>query len=136
MAYLEQDGHPLPGLSPVAMQEGRAVAQSIQRTLRGEPREPFHYFDKGMLATIGRSRAVGVAAGVHFSGLIAWLVWALVHIFYLIGFRNRILVGLQWTWSYLTESHATRIITGLKHPLPSLQQRLQATDPSPPGFPS
>ena len=136
MAFFEQDGHPLPGLSPVAMQEGRAVARSIGRTLRGEPREPFRYFDKGMLATIGRSRAVGVAAGVHFSGFIAWLVWALVHIFYLIGFRNRMLVALQWSWSYLTETHATRIITGLKHPLPSLQQRLHGSDPSPPALTS
>ncbi len=131
MAHFEQEGQALPGLSPVAMQEGRAVARSIARTLRGEAREPFRYFDKGMLATIGRSRAVGVVGRVHFSGFIAWAVWAVVHIFYLIGFRNRLFVALQWLWSWLTQNHAARIITGLEHPLPSLQQRLQASDPTP-----
>ncbi len=131
MAHFEQDGEALPGLSPVALQQGRAVARSIVRSERGEAREPFRYFDKGMLATIGRSRAVGVVGGVKFSGFVAWAVWAVVHIFYLVGFRNRVAVALQWTWSYLTENHAARIITGLKHPLPSLQQRLQTSDPSP-----
>jgi NADH dehydrogenase len=134
MAHFEQDGKPLPGLSPVAMQEGRAAARSIVHSLRGEPRRPFRYFDKGMLATIGRSRAVGVVGRVHFSGFVAWIVWAIVHIFYLIGFRNRMIVALQWSWSYFTDNHAARIITGLQHPLPSLQQRLQASDPSPPAL--
>jgi NADH:ubiquinone reductase (H+-translocating) len=133
MAHVEQDGEVLPGLSPVAIQEGRAVARSIVRSERGQTREPFRYFDKGMLATIGRSRAVGVVGRLHFSGFVAWAVWAVVHIFYLIGFRNRVFVALQWFWSYLTENHAARIITGLKHPLPSLQQRLAPPDPSPPG---
>ncbi len=136
MAYFEQDGKALPGLSPVAMQQGRAAARSIVRSVRGEAREPFRYFDKGMLATIGRSRAVGVVGGVHFSGLIAWLVWAIVHVFYLISFRNRLLVAFQWSWSYVAENHAARIITGLHHPLPSLQERLQASNPSPPALPS
>jgi NADH dehydrogenase len=136
MAYLEQDGEALPGLSPVAIQEGRAAARSIVRSERGRPREPFRYFDKGMLATIGRSRAVGVVGRFHFSGPLAWAVWAVVHIFYLIGFRNRVFVSLQWLWSYLTENHAARIITGLHHPLPSLQERLGAADRSPPALPS
>jgi NADH dehydrogenase len=136
MAHFEQDGKALPGLSPVAMQEGRAAARTIVRTVQGEAREPFRYFDKGMLATIGRSRAVGVVGGVHFSGFIAWIVWAVVHIFYLISFRNRFFVALQWSWSWLAENHAARIITGLHHPLPSLQQRLQASDSSPPALPS
>jgi NADH:quinone reductase (non-electrogenic) len=136
MAYLEQNGEALPGLSPVAIQEGRAAARSIVRTERGQAREPFRYFDKGMLATIGRSRAVGIVWGVKFSGFVAWAVWAVVHIFYLIGFRNRVFVALQWSWSYLTESHAARIITGLKHPLPSLQERVRGPDPSPPALSS
>jgi NADH dehydrogenase len=136
MAHLEQDGEVLPGLSPVAMQEGRAAARSVRRDLRGQAREPFRYFDKGMLATIGRSRAVGVVGRLHFSGLVAWLVWAFVHIFYLISFRNRFFVAMQWAWSYVTQNHAARIITGLRHPLPSIQQRLQASDPSPPALPS
>jgi NADH dehydrogenase len=136
MAHVEQDGEALPGLSPVAIQEGRAAARSIVHTLQGAPRQPFRYFDKGMLATIGRSRAVGVVGRVHFSGFVAWVVWAVVHIFFLIGFRNRVFVALQWSWSYLTENHAARIITGLPRPLPSLQQRLQASHPSPPALPS
>jgi NADH:ubiquinone reductase (H+-translocating) len=130
MAHFEQNGEVLPGLSPVAIQQGRAAARSIFRSERGEAREPFRYFDKGMLATIGRSRAVGVVGGVKFSGFVAWAVWAVVHIFYLIDFRNRVFVSLQWAWSYLTDNHAARIITGLKRPLPSLQQRLQTPDPS------
>jgi NADH:ubiquinone reductase (H+-translocating) len=136
MAHVEQDGKALPGLSPVAMQEGRAAARSIVHSLQGAPRQPFRYFDKGMLATIGRSRAVGVVWRVHFSGLVAWLLWAVVHIFYLIGFRNRVFVALQWSWTYLTHNHAARIITGLQHPLPSVQQRLAASDRSPPAVSS
>jgi NADH dehydrogenase len=135
MAHFEQNGEVLPGMSPVAIQQGRAAARSIERSSKGQPRETFRYFDKGKLATIGRSRAVGVVGNLRFSGFIAWAVWALVHIFYLIGFRNRIFVALQWSWSYLTQSHATRIITGLEHPLPSLQDRLRA-DRSSPALPS
>jgi NADH dehydrogenase len=97
----------------------------IRRTLKGEPRVPFHYFDKGMLATIGRSRAVGVVGRLRFSGFVAWLLWAAVHLFYLIGFRNRFFVMMEWFWSYLTDRHAARIIFGLKHPLPSVK-RLEA----------
>ena len=136
MARFEQDGEALPGLSPVAIQQGRAAARAIVRSERRRPREPFRYFDKGMLATIGRSRAVGVVGRLHFSGLVAWLVWAVVHIFYLIGFRNRVFVSLQWLWSYLTENHAARIITGLHRPLPSPEPRLQAGDRSRPALPS
>jgi NADH dehydrogenase len=136
MAHFEQDGKALPGLSPVAIQEGRAAARSIVHSLQGAARQPFRYFDKGMLATIGRSRAVGVIWRVHFSGFLAWALWAMVHIFYLIGFRNRVLVALQWSWSYFAENHAARIITGLPRPLPSLQQRLRASDPSPPALSS
>ncbi len=126
MAHFEQDGAPLPGLSPVAIQEGRAVARSIRRSVRGEAREPFRYFDKGMLATIGRSRAVGVVGRFRFSGFIAWAVWAVVHVFYLIGFRNRVAVLFEWFWSYLSDRHSARIITGLQHPLPSVKNRLAA----------
>ncbi len=140
MAHFQQDGEPLPGVSPVAIQEGRAVARNIRREVDGKAREPFRYFDKGTLATIGRSRAVGVVGKLHLSGFPAWVVWALVHVFYLIGFRNRVFVLLQWFWSYLTDSHAARIIFGLEHPLPSVRERLRAAGPHvvpvPPAFPS
>jgi NADH dehydrogenase len=129
MAYLEQNGEPLPGLSPVAIQQGRAVAKTIRGDLVGKARQPFRYFDKGTLATIGRSRAVGVVGKFHFRGFIAWSVWALVHIFYLIGFRNRLFVLIEWFWCYVTDRHAARIIFGLKHPLPSVRERLRSAGP-------
>ena len=126
MAHFEQDGAPLPGLSPVAIQQGRAAARSIVRSVRGEEREPFRYFDKGMLATIGRSRAVAVVGPCASADSSPWAVWAVVHVFYLIGFRNRAAVMLEWIWSYLTDRHSARIITGLRHPLPSVKNRLSA----------
>jgi NADH dehydrogenase len=94
------------------MQEGVAAAGNIARDLRGEPRQPFHYFDKGSLATIGRAAAVAQFGRVHISGFIAWLSWLFIHIFFLIGFRNRIIVLLQWAWSYLTYERGARLITG------------------------
>jgi NADH dehydrogenase len=96
----------LPGVAPVAMQEGRHVAKSI-RTGR---REPFHYKDKGNLATIGRSRAVADVKGLHFSGVPAWLLWLGLHLFYLIGFQNRLLVLTRWTFSYITRGRGARVI--------------------------
>jgi NADH dehydrogenase len=110
--YTHQTGHPLPGVSPVAMQQGRAAARSIRATLAGVPRHRFHYVDKGTMAVIGRSEAVAEIAGLRFSGLIAWLLWCFVHIFYLIGFRNRIVVMLEWAWAYLTYQRGARLITG------------------------
>jgi NADH dehydrogenase len=110
--YTHQTGHPLPGVSPVAMQQGRAAARSIRTTLAGAPRHRFHYVDKGTMAVIGRSEAVAEIAGLRFSGLIAWLLWCFVHIFYLIGFRNRIVVMLEWAWAYLTYQRGARLITG------------------------
>jgi NADH:ubiquinone reductase (H+-translocating) len=96
----------LPGLAPVAMQEGRHVAKSI----RDGRREAFHYKDKGNLATIGRSRAVADLKGVHVSGLPAWLLWLGLHLFYLIGFQNRLLVLTRWTFSYVTRGRSARVI--------------------------
>jgi NADH dehydrogenase len=104
-------GQPLPGLAPVAMQQGRHVARQIRRDLADKPREPFRYRDKGMMATIGRSRAVAQARGVRLSGLLAWLAWIVVHIWYLIGFRNRVVVMFDWFWSYLTFKRGARLIT-------------------------
>jgi NADH dehydrogenase len=111
-AHAEEDGRLLPGLAPVAMQEGRHVAQVIRRRLIGEaPPRPFHFVDKGDLATIGRGYAVAVVRNLHLSGFAAWLVWLGVHIFYLIGFRNRFLVLLEWGWAYLTYQRGARIIS-------------------------
>lgn len=105
-------GHALPGLAPVAMQQGRAAARNLMRDLAGRARRRFRYVDKGNLATIGRARAVADIRGLQLSGLPAWLVWIFVHILYLIGFRNRILVSLEWGWDYLSFQQAARLITG------------------------
>ncbi len=107
-----EDGKPLPGLAPVAMQQGRSVANNIVRSIRGERRLPFRYRDKGMLATVGRSRAVVQFKHLKFDGLAAWLTWVGVHIFYLIGFRNRVAVLADWFYSYLTYRRGARLITG------------------------
>jgi NADH dehydrogenase len=113
LAALKDDkGNLLPGVAPVAMQEGRAVAKTIARDLRNEARKQFHYFDKGNLATIGRNAGVAQIRGLHISGYLAWLAWLFVHIFFLIGFRNRLIVLIQWAWSYLTYERGARLITG------------------------
>lgn len=102
----------LPGVAPVAMQQGRAVARTILADLAGKPRRPFRYVDKGSLATIGRSAGVAVLGRWRLSGFIAWLAWLFVHVFFLIGFRNRLVVMLQWAWSYFTFERSARLITG------------------------
>ncbi|HEY1463385.1 MAG TPA: NAD(P)/FAD-dependent oxidoreductase [Terriglobales bacterium] len=111
-ALKDEQGKLLPGLAPVAMQEGVAVAKNIRRDLDGKPRRDFHYLDKGTLATIGRAAGVGQFRKLHISGYLAWLAWLFVHIFFLIGFRNRILVLIQWAWSYITFERGARLITG------------------------
>lgn len=105
-------GNMLPGVAPVALQQGRAIAKTIARDLQHEPRKDFHYVDKGSLATIGRNAAVAQFRGLHISGYLAWLGWLFVHIFFLIGFRNRVTVLIQWAWSYLTYERGARLITG------------------------
>jgi NADH:ubiquinone reductase (H+-translocating) len=102
----------LPGVAPVAMQQGRYAAASVKRRLAGKPTKPFRYIDKGNLATIGRARAVAEIKGLHFGGPIAWLLWLGIHIFYLIGFQNRILVLTRWSFSFLTRGRGARLITG------------------------
>jgi len=107
------DGAPLglPGLAPVAIQQGRYAAKAITARRRGETPRPFHYLDKGNLATIGRSKAVAeLRGGIHLWGLPAWLAWLTVHIYYLIGFQNRLLVLLRWTFSFLTRGRGARLI--------------------------
>jgi NADH dehydrogenase len=110
----DEAGHalPLPGLAPVAMQQGRHAARVIRDRLRGRRPRPFRYRDKGNLATIGRARAVADIKGLQLSGLVAWLTWLLVHIFYLTGLQNRLLVVIRWTISFVTRGRGERLITG------------------------
>jgi len=112
LAAVEQDGRPVPGLAPAAMQEGRHAARSIRRRLAGNATRPFHYRDKGTLATIGRSAAVADIRGWKISGFFAWAAWLGIHIFFLIGFRNRLLVIIEWAWAYVTWQRGARLITG------------------------
>jgi NADH dehydrogenase len=105
-------GKPLPGVAPVAMQQGAWVAKQIAADLAGNPRKDFHYSDKGSLATIGRAAAIAQFGKVHISGFLAWLSWLFIHILFLIGFRNRVVVMFQWAWSYLTYERSARLITG------------------------
>jgi len=111
----DENGKLLPGIAPVAMQEGKATAHNIAAELRGEPRKNFHYFNKGNLATIGRAAAVAEFGKIHISGFLAWLAWLFIHVFFLIGFRNRIIVLVQWAWSYFTYERGARLITGDTH---------------------
>ena len=106
----QKPARPLPGLAPVAMQQGRAVAANIKRDLQGKPRVPFHYNDKGQMATIGRRYAIVEVKAFKFSGFFAWLTWLFVHIYYLIGFKNRLFVLMQWSWSYFTFRRGARLI--------------------------
>ena len=104
-------GGTLPGICPVAIQMGQYTARTISGDLAGRPRRPFSYWDKGQLAVIGRGHAVADIWKLHFGGFLAWLIWAFVHIFFLIGVRNRVLVMLQWGWSYFTYERGARLIT-------------------------
>jgi NADH dehydrogenase len=113
LAEFEQDGKILPGLGAVATQQGRAAADAIERTVRGRPRRPFRYRDWGVMATVGRSRAIADIKGVRLSGFLAWVVWLTIHIVLLIGFRNRVVVLFTWAWSYVTFRRGARVITGL-----------------------
>jgi NADH dehydrogenase len=120
LATVTQDGEPVPGVAPAAIQMGRHAARNIMRAIAGLPAEPFRYRDKGSFATIGRGKAVGVlAGGLKLSGFPAWVAWLAIHIFFLIGFRNRVLVLFQWAYSYVTFRRGARLITGT--PPPRLQ---------------
>ena len=107
------DGKPLPGVAPVAKQQGKYVARLIIATVRGRPIGPFRYRDFGSLATIGRKSAVAQICRFKLSGFPAWLLWSLAHIYFLIGFRNRLVVALNWAWNYFTFQRGTRLITGI-----------------------
>ncbi len=114
MAYCLEDGSPLPMMAPVASQQGNYAARAIFARLQGRNLPPFRYLDKGAMATIGRSSAVAATAGFTFSGYTAWLAWLLLHLFYLIGFRNRLVVMMNWTYAYWFQERQVRLITANK----------------------
>jgi NADH dehydrogenase len=109
--FSHQGGNPLPGVSPVAMQQGRHAAANILAMVNGEDPAPFHYFDKGSMATIGRNKAVADLKYFHLSGWLAWMAWLFIHVMYLVGFRNRLAVMIQWAWAYFTFNAGARLIT-------------------------
>ncbi len=117
-AYLlDKDGQVVPGVSPAAMQEAKHVAQIIMSELDGNPeRPPFDYWDKGSMATIGRSAAVAKVGAFEMTGFLAWIAWLFIHLIFLVGFRNKVAVLWQWFYSYVTYRRGARIITGLKWP--------------------
>ena len=119
----DRDGAPqaLPGVAPVAMQEGRHAARAVRARVAGKPVTPFRYSDKGNLATIGRAAAVADLHLVRLSGFPAWLAWLLVHLWYLIGFQNRLLVMIRWSISFFTRGRGARLITGVGAEMPSRQ---------------
>jgi NADH dehydrogenase len=112
-SYVHNGEGPLPGVAPVAIQQGRYIARLIRASLRGRPLPSFHYRNLGSMATIGRSAAVADFGKVHFSGFIAWMTWLVVHLLNLVGFRNRLLVLVQWGWNYFTFDRSARLITGI-----------------------
>jgi NADH dehydrogenase len=110
---LSEDGKPLPGVAPVAKQQGRYLAKLLKARAIGKSVPAFRYRDYGSLATIGRKRAIFQRGALKFTGLFAWLLWSTAHIYFLIGFRNRLVVAMSWAWSYITFQRGTRLITGV-----------------------
>lgn len=121
-----KDGRPLPGVAPVAMQQGNYVAHAIQSRLQGKEPDAFQYWDRGSMATIGRAAAVADLGWAKFTGYIAWWIWLLIHLMYLVQFQNRVLVLMQWSWNYWTRSRSARLITGVFKP----RSAPQASPPS------
>ncbi len=109
---IDAAGKPLPGVAPVAKQQGVYVGKLIKARLRGREVVPFHYRDYGNLATIGRKAAVIDFGWIHLRGFVAWVIWSVAHIYFLIGFRNRVMVTLDWLWAYFTFQRGARLITG------------------------
>jgi NADH dehydrogenase len=112
LVHLMQDGKPVPGVAPAAIQMGKYAARSIENRLKGAKTEPFHYWDKGSLATIGRNHAVAQIGSLQFSGYLAWLAWLFIHLLYIVEFENRLLIVVQWAYDYFTHNRGARLITG------------------------
>lgn len=133
LCYIERaDGRPVPAVAPTANQTGAHAARMIRNTLTGKPRTPFRYFHKGDLATIGRHKAVAAFGKLHLSGYLTWFLWLFVHLMYLVGFRNRLSVLLQWAWAYVTYQPGVRLISDIAHDehhlLPSAGERASSSD--------
>jgi NADH dehydrogenase len=111
LAFIEENGKEIPGVAPAAMQQGRYAAHLITARLHGQPEEPFHYHDKGSLATIGRNHAVAVIGRLNLSGYPAWLLWLFVHLLYIVEFESRVLIAIQWAFAYFTFNRGARLIT-------------------------
>ena len=126
VAFKDETGKTVPGVSPAAMQMGRHASKNVLFLNRGEVTKEFHYFDKGSMATIGRNKAIADLKFARFGGLFAWLTWLFVHLIFLVGFRDRLLVLFQWTWSYLTFSRGSRLIYGSFRP--AKEPVLEASD--------
>jgi NADH dehydrogenase len=109
----DADGKPLPGVAPVAKQQGEYLAKALVARMKGGTPSAFRYRNFGSLATIGRKHAVADFGKVHLSGFLAWVLWSVAHVYFLIGFRRRLIVALHWAWSYITFQRGTRLITGL-----------------------
>jgi NADH dehydrogenase len=112
LAHIMQDGKLVPGVAPAAMQQGMYAAKAILERVQGKQPAPFHYKDKGNLATIGRNHAVAELGKLHFSGYLAWLLWLFIHLLYIVGFENRLLIAIQWGFEYFTWNRGARLITG------------------------
>lgn len=125
LARFEQNGSPVPGVAPVAIQMGSYAAKEILRRVNNKPSKPFHYWDKGSMATIGRSKGIAQIGKIHLSGLLAWSAWLFIHLIYLIGFRNRFFVLANWAWQYLSWQSGARLITG-SNELPGWQDEPKA----------
>jgi NADH:quinone reductase (non-electrogenic) len=127
LAHFEQNGAPVPGVAPVAIQMGQYVAKEIRRRVSGEPSQPFSYWDKGSMATIGRSKGIAQIGKIHLSGFLAWSAWLFIHLIYLIGYRNRFFVLLNWAWQYLSWQSGARLITG-SNALPGWKEPHEAVE--------
>jgi len=112
LAHFEQDGAPVPGVAPVAIQMGQYVAKEVRRRVENKPSQSFRYWDKGSMATIGRKKGIAQIGKIHLSGFIAWAAWLFIHLIYLIGYRNRFSVLVNWAWQYLSWHSGARLITG------------------------
>jgi NADH dehydrogenase len=112
LAAFLQDGKQVPGVAPTAIQQGYYAAKLISNRVLGEKTRPFHYFDKGSLATIGRNQAVAQIGPLQFSGILAWLAWLFIHLLYIVEFENRLLIVVQWAYDYFTFNRGARLITG------------------------
>jgi NADH dehydrogenase len=121
-ASLEQNGKGVFGVAPAAMQGGQYAAARIRQLIHGQPMKPFHYVDKGSLATLGRKAGIADINGIRLSGFVAWAAWLVIHLFFLIQFRNRLIVITEWAWSYFTFQRGARLITGLPDPQVSLKR--------------